>query len=823
MQEFYTNVSPYGDELLVRGFTGGKRFTDRLRYAPKLYHPYKGKTTHKSLDGTPLIARTCKTVKEARILIKRYEDHPNFLYGTDRWQYQYMADYWPGEIEYDKEKLRIYTIDIEVESEYGFPHVDDADEKMICITIKDQIKKQFLVWGMADYKVSKDNVSYVKCKDEKDLLIKFLKFWREYTPDVVTGWNSKYFDMPYLINRTKKVLGEHVIKRYSPWDLVDEDTAYHNGRQVTFFRLLGIAQLDYLQLYAKFTIKNQERYTLDHIAFVELGEQKDKNPYDTFKEWYQNDIQSFIDYNIIDVELVDKLEDRLQLIELALTMAYNAKANYEDVFSQVRMWDTIIFNELLKDNIVVPMRKVGRIEAKELVGAYVKEPKTGFHEWVVSFDLNSLYPHLIMQYNISPETIVEGQKDVTIDKLINKEIDTSDGHCLAANGTMYKSDKQGMLPRIIQKEYNARTIFKKKMLEAEQMYANTKDKKYEKLARKYYIVQHSKKISLNSAYGAIGNKYFRYYDHRQAEAITMSGQLNIKWIEKKLNEYFNKLYNTNDDYIIASDTDSVYINMAPLVKMTGATDKVKIVKALDKFCKEKVEPYIATVYKELADYMNVYQQKMEMAREVIADRGIWTAKKRYILNVHNSEGVQYPEPKLKIMGIEAVKTSTPLPCRDKLKECFKILMNGNEKEMKEFCVNFRREFELLPPEDIGFPRSVNNVEKYSDTTSIYKKGTPMHVKGALLYNHLLKTKKVSHKHQTIYEGDKGKFVHLRKNPWNANVITFIGSLPTEFDMHKLIDYEQQFTKSFMDPLRFILEAINWKVDASDSNTIEDFF
>jgi len=327
---------------------------------------------------------------------------------------------------------------------------------------------------------------------------------------------------------------------------------------------------------------------------------------------------------------------------------------------------------------------------------------------------------------------------------------------------------------------------------------------------------------LNSAYGAIGNKYFRYYDHRQAEAITMSGQLNIKWIEKKLNEYFNKLYKTDDDYIIASDTDSVYINMAPLVKMTGATDKNKIVKALDSFCRDKVEPYIAKVYKELADYMNVYEQKMEMAREVIADRGIWTAKKRYILNVHNSEGVQYPEPKLKIMGIEAVKTSTPLPCRDKLKESFKILMNGDEKEMKEFCVNFRREFELLPPEDIGFPRSVNNVEKYSDTTSIYKKGTPMHVKGALLYNHLLKTKKVSHKHQAIYEGDKGKFVHLRKNPWNANVITFIGSLPKEFDMHKLIDYEQQFTKSFMDPLRFILEAINWKVDASDSNTIEDF-
>jgi DNA polymerase elongation subunit (family B) len=388
---------------------------------------------------------------------------------------------------------------------------------------------------------------------------------------------------------------------------------------------------------------------------------------------------------------------------------------------------------------------------------------------------------------------------------------------------MYKRDVQGMLPRIIQKEYNDRTIYKKKMLEADQMYANTKDPKYEKLARKYYIIQHSKKISLNSAYGAIGNKYFRYYDHRQAEAITMSGQLNIKWIEKKLNEYFNKLYKTDDDYIIASDTDSVYINMAPLVKMTGATDKNKIVKALDTFCHERLEPYIAKVYKELGDYMNVKENKMVMKREAIADRGIWTAKKRYILNVHNSEGVQYPEPKLKIMGIEAVKTSTPLPVRDKLKESFKILMSGDEKQMKEFVINFRREFEHMTPEQIGFPRSINNVEKYSDTTSIYKKGTPMHVKGALLYNHLLKNKKVAHKYQRIYEGDKGKFVHLRKNMWNANVITFMADLPKEFDMHKLIDYDLQFNKSFMEPLRFILEAIKWRVDASETSNLEDFF
>jgi len=818
---FYTNVTPHGDTLHIRGFEDGKRFSDRMKWKPRLYFPYKGKCTHQSLDGKGLLPQTYNTIREARQAIKRYEEHKDFVFGTDRFQYQYISDYYPGTMEYDKDLLRIYTIDIEVESEYGFPNVTDCAEKMICITVKDQVKKQILVWGMADYKVKQDNAHYIKCKDEKDLLIQFLKFWKEFTPDILTGWNSKYFDIPYLVRRIEKILGESVMKRMSPWGQVMEDNTYYMGKTQTYYRLHGIAQLDYLQLYQKFTIKNQESYKLDHIGFVELGEKKDDNPFDTFKEWYQNDIQSFIDYNIQDVELVDRLEDRLQLIELAITMAYNAKVNYEDVFSQVRMWDTIIYNELLKTNTIVPVRDMNP-QSKELVGAYVKDPKPGFYDWVVSFDLNSLYPHLIMQYNISPETIIPDRKDVIIEELLDKKPKIGE-HCMAANGTMYKTDKMGMLPSIIKREYDDRVIYKKKMLEAEQKYIDTKDKQYEKLARKYYLIQHSKKISLNSAYGAIGNKYFRYYDHRQAEAITMSGQLNIKWIEKKVNEYFNRLYKTDGDYVIASDTDSIYVNMSPLVKLTGATDKDKIVKALDKFCADKLEPYMEQSYKELGDYMNVYENKMVMKREVIADKGIWTAKKRYILNVHNSEGVQYSEPKLKIMGIEAVKTSTPLPCREKLREAFKVIMGGDQKEMKEFIRNFRREFELMSPEEIAFPRSVNGVKKYGDTSSIYKKGTPMHVKGAIMYNHLLKTKKVSHKFQPIYEGDKGKYIHLRKNLWNVNVITFLSKLPKEFDLHGYVDYETQFNKSFMDPLRFILGAIKWNIDASDSNTIEDFF
>ena len=223
---FYTNVSPYGDELLVRYFDNGKRCEDRVPYVPRLFVPTKGKGRFKSLTGVGLDSVSYKSIKEARQTIKRYEEHPNFLHGTDRFQYQYMADYWPGNVEYDKDKLRIYTIDIEVESEHGFPNVADCAEKMICITVKDQVKKQILVWGMADYTVKQDNVHYVKCNDERDLLKQFLKFWSAYSPDVLTGWNSKYFDIPYLVKRIGKILGDSSMKRMSPWNIIQEDQTY---------------------------------------------------------------------------------------------------------------------------------------------------------------------------------------------------------------------------------------------------------------------------------------------------------------------------------------------------------------------------------------------------------------------------------------------------------------------------------------------------------------------------------------------------------------------------------------------------------------------
>jgi len=787
--DFYTNVVQYGNEILVRGIQAGQRFDDRLYYQPTLYHLYKDKTRYKSLDGKYLINKQFKSIKDAKEFIQRYEGHSGFAFGMERFNYQYISDYYPNAIEYDLKKIKIFTIDIEVACEKGFPDPADASEEILCITIKNHNNGKIMVWGTDDYIVKKEYVSFVRCNSEMHMLDEFLKFWQDNCPDIITGWNSKLFDMAYVCNRIINLMGERDVRKLSPWNVVRSDPIEMMGKTLARFSILGVAQLDYMDLYKKLTVKNHESFKLDHIAEVELGKKKDENPYETFKDWYTNDYQSFVDYNIVDVELVDELEQKLKLIELCITMAYNAKVNYEDIYSQVRTWDCLIYNHLKSKNIIVPLKQKSK-GSTDLVGAYVKDPQVGMHEWVVSFDLNSLYPHLIMQYNISPETIINSQSDLKIDKLLDKKYNLSklkdNNITIAANGTMYKTDKQGFLPEMLEKEYNDRVKYKKLMIQTQQEYQKTKNKKLLNDIAKYHIIQFSKKISLNSAYGAIGNQYFRYYDHREAEAITTSGQLAIRWIENKMNAYLNHLLKTKDkDYIIASDTDSIYINMSGLVKRLGDNlDKTKVVKALDKFCEEKVEPYIDTCYAELAEYMNAYQQKMFMKREVIADKGIWTAKKRYILNVHNSEGVQYAEPQLKIMGIEAVKSSTPAVCRSKIKQALNIIMSQSEKELRTFVNDFRQEFEHMPAEKIAFPRSVKGLKKYMDSNSIFRKSTPMHVKGSLIYNHILHEKKLLTRFQEIQEGDKIKYVLLRKpNTHQTNVISFLTKLPPQFDFH----------------------------------------
>ena len=829
--KFYTNVQLIGNQVLVREVDNGVRKEYRDEFFPTLFVKSNKKTKFKTLNGDPVEPIKPGTVRDCREFYKKYEGVDGFsVYGNDRYIYQYISEKYPqDEIKFDISQIKLVTLDIEVSSEQGFPDVESCQEEILAITIQDYTTKEIITWGVKPFDNKQKNVTYHYCPSEYQLLSSFIEYWMVDVPDVVTGWNIQFYDIPYICKRLNRVLGEKLMKRFSNWGLVSQGEVFKNGRKHTTFDIGGLTQLDYLDLYRKFTYKAQESYRLDYIAEVELGQKKlDHSEFDTFKDFYTKGWQKFIEYNIVDVELVDRLEDKMKLIELALTMAYDAKVNYADVFYQVRMWDNIIYNYLKKRDIVIPP-KIKASKNEKYAGAYVKEPIPGKYDWVVSFDLNSLYPHLIMQYNISPETLLdERHPTATVDRILNEELNFElyKDNAVCANGAMFRKDVRGFLPELMEKMYGDRVIFKKKMLAAKQQYEKTPTKALEKEIARCNNIQMAKKISLNSAYGAIGNQYFRYYKLANAEAITLSGQVSIRWIEGKMNGYLNKLLQTEEvDYVIASDTDSIYLDMGPLVtKFFGSKsgDKAKIVSILDKICEDKLEPFIEQSYQDLADYVSAYEQKMQMKRENIADRGIWTAKKRYILNVWNSEGVQYSEPKLKVMGIESVKSSTPAPCRKMLKDAFKLLMTGTEDDVIDFIEKSRKEFKTLPPEQVSFPRSASDVEKYKSHSSIYAKGTPIHIRGALLFNHYIKQNKLDNKYSLIQNGEKIKFCYLKKpNILHENVISFIQEFPKELDIDKYVDYDLQFEKSFLEPLKTILDSIGWNIEKQ--NTLESFF
>jgi len=828
---FYTNVQLIGNQFLVRGVENGKRFETRDEFFPTLFVKSKKESKYRTLGGEHVEPVNPGTVRDCREFYKKYDEVDGFaIYGNDRYIYQYISEKYPeDEIKFDISQIKLVTLDIEVASEEGFPDVESCSEEILAITIQDYTTKKIITWGVKPFNNKQPNVTYHHCPSEYELLNHFINYWMVDVPDVVTGWNIQLYDIPYICKRLNRVLGEKLMKRFSNWGLVTEGETYIQGRKHTTFDVGGLTQLDYLDLYKKFTYKAQESYRLDYIAEVELGQKKlDHSEFDTFKDFYTQGWQKFIEYNIVDVELVDRLEDKMKLIELALTMAYDAKVNYADVFYQVRMWDNIIYNYLKKRSIVIPPKNKSQKNEK-YAGAYVKEPTPGIYDWVVSFDLNSLYPHLIMQYNISPETLLdERHPSVTVDKILNEDLNFEmyKDYAVCANGAMFRKDVKGFLPELMEKMYGDRVIFKKKMLEAKQAYEKTPTKELEKEIARCNNIQMAKKISLNSAYGAIGNQYFRYYKLENAEAITLSGQVSIRWIERKMNEYLNKLLSTKEeDYVIASDTDSIYLNLGPLVDKFFAnksSDKATVVSILDKICQDKLEPFIESSYQELAEYVSAYEQKMQMKRENIADRGIWTAKKRYILNVWNSEGVQYTEPKLKMMGIEAVKSSTPAPCRKMIKDALKLMMSGTEDDVINFIEQSRDQFKKLPPEQISFPRSASDVQKYQSSSDIYIKGTPIHVRGALLFNHYIKQNKLTNKYSLIQNGEKIKFVYLKKpNSIHENIISFIQEFPKELNLDKYIDYDLQFEKSFLEPLKIILDAIGWNVEKTVN--LESFF
>jgi len=820
--KFYTSVVQLGNAICVRGINNGRRFEEKPNFKPKLFVPQRKKasTVYHNLFGEPLEVIEFADVADAREFVKSYGNVSNMkIHGNTNWQYQYITEMFPGTIEFDMSLMDIRSVDIETETEHGFPDIESANEVVQLISIQDYNTKDIVTYDIK------------KLGSETTMLTTFLNDWSHRTPDVITGWNIGLFDVPYLVHRIARVLGEEAVKRLSPWKNVRKREIKMNDKVLSAYEIAGVTQLDYLDLYKKFTYNAQESYKLDYICKVELGVGKLENPYDTFKEFYTKDWPLFVQYNRTDVERVSQLEDKMKLIELALTMAYDAKCNIGDVFSAVRTWDCVLYNHLWDQNVVVHPRDNSRPD-RSIEGAYVQDPVPGQYDWVVSFDATSLYPSIIMQYNMSPECLVMSDKDphvnTTVDGLLARDINTADlvdkDYCMSANGYYFRRDKRGLFPEIVAKLFKDRQDYKKLMIEAQKKYEDTKDPRYNNDIAKFNNFQMARKIQLNSLFGAWANYYFRYFDDRIAEGITVTGQYIIRTVGIALDQYLNKICGTKDfKYSFYSDTDSCYITLDPLVKKYYA-DKTneEIVAILDRICEDKIAPAINRACGLLAEYTNAYDNKIMFKREAIATRGLWVAKKRYALNVYNNEGVQYAEPKLKVMGLEIVRSSTPEAIRKLLKEAVSVAITKDEATLQDFIVQARAKYDQLSPEEISFPRGVNNLAKYSSRSDIYAKGAPMHVRGALLHNHYVKEKGLDQRYQMIQEGEKIRFLYLMTpNTIKENCIGFIGVLPPELGLTKFVDYNTMWNKSFIEPLNGIIEGLGW--NTSPQATLEDLF
>lgn len=874
----YTNIDVIGDNICERYIENGVEKQRRVPFSPTFYHHAPQDHGLKDIYGKSVKPKPFHSIKDARDWTKRMKDMGQEVLGMDDFALQYIHENYHGPLSFDVRNIRIAFLDIEVHSTDGFPYPEIARWEIDAITHYDSVDDQFYVFttrewwrekSVLDQKIL-DRVEYKMFNNERAMMIAYVAFWREKCPAIVTGWNSERFDIAYIVQRLKNLFGDSAPNKLSPWGKVNQRTVHGLGdKEYIIYEIVGVASIDFMDLFKKFTFKNHPSYRLDYIAMVVLGENKLEYEGSLGNLAIDNP-QLYVDYNIKDVDLVLRMDKSLLLFELVFSLSYYAHMNYGGVMSPLKTWDAIIYNSLMDQNIIIPENK--QKSKGNYEGAYVKDPFVGYHRWITSFDLTSLYPHLIMQYNISPETIRDRFTAPNMEMFVQKQVEFDNmGYSCCPNGMMYDKEQRGIIPIEIEKVFLQRKAAKKKEFAANSLSTRAKniinarggkftpteevfpgiegyfdytDEQLQEMndtqlsslictadakEKSYNVEQMVRKVLINSLYGALGNQWFRYYDLRNAEAITLSGQLSIRWIERKLNEYFNRVCGTTDyPYCIYIDTDSVYLRLDKFVTMmaerSGKTEEEigipRIVDMLDKFAVSKVEPYIGESYQELADYMNAFAQKMFMDREVIADTGFWTAKKRYALNVWDSEGKRKYDKegnlvsKLKIMGLETQRSSTPAFVQDALYESMRIILQEDEEALQAYYGKVEADYKNRDYREIASVSSANNIMKNATKDYHPLKGCLGHIKGVLAYNRMaLQHDSVD----VIQDGEKVAILHL-KTPNNLGSSTFAfpsgEKIPDEFgfNVDKMIDHRTMMDKHYTTPLNTICEAIDWNYE-----------
>ncbi len=829
--DFYTSVNIRGNTILYRGYKNGKREARRETFAPSFYlQDDSGK--YQSMTGAKLKELSFDEIKDARDFLEEYRSAENLkIYGNSDFVAQYFSKNFKDEVQYDFGQLKVMYLDIETECEGGFPDIATANEKILLITIKVNDE----VHSFTTNRFVSSNAFVHVCNTEEELLASFLSMLRKIDPDILTGWNIRFFDLPYIANRISRVISDEAASKLSPWNHIKRRDFMKNGKMYYCVEIPGYMVLDYQELYKKFSGTPQESYSLNFISEAELGEAKlDYSDYGSLREFYRQNYQKFAEYNIQDVKLVEKLEYKLKLIELAVSIAYEAKINFDGVFFSTKIWESICYNYLKSQGVVPSLKEVNEKE-DQYVGAYVKEVIPGFYRNIVSFDATSLYPSIIMQFNISPDSVVGHGGSWGIEAFLhgNPELDTflqsciRQNRCVAANCSVFRTDRKGFIPILIERTFNQRQEAKKEMIRLEKLKEKEGDQSGN-LSRQITalkIKQSVKKILANSLYGCLGNPGFVYSSPELATAVTMTGQLVIRTAENSINAYFEKVTNETKDVVIASDTDSLYIDMTNVVERVGL-EKKDLVNFLDNCSNKAVQPVLEKAMEILSARLGCKERRLQFKREAIASTGIFIAKKRYALCVHDQEGVRFAEPKIKVTGLEIVRSSTPKIVREKLKTAVNLILTSTNKELIDFVYSFKKEFMQQPVEKIAFPRGVSGFSVYQDVESIYKKSTPIATKAALLHNHYIKKLGLEEKYAMLKEGDKIKYIYLKvPNPYGKagrdTSIAFLSSPPKEFHLEKFVDFELQFDKTFMEPLVNITNSIGWRV--SKKTTLESLF
>ena len=748
---------------------------------------------------------------------------------------------------------RTMIFDIEVEVTEGFPDINKAENRITAIGFNDSRTDEYFCYvldttnklKLDDTKTSTNGNEIIKSfTDEYDLLNAFFMKYMKIKPTILTGWNVEFFDVPYLYNRACNVVGKNVANLLSP--IMNVQWSDFSKR----YKIAGVSILDYLQLYRRFTFSEKSSYRLDAIGEYEVGEKK--VAYEgTLNDLYENDLDKFIDYNLQDVKLVKKLDDKLDFIEIARGLAHLGHVPYEDVFMSSRYLEGAILVYLRKKNIVAPNKpkKPKKFSNEKFVGAYVQDPIKGKHNWVYDLDITSMYPSCIMSLNISPETkigklegwnpeeFIRGQNktySITNDekelgRFTEKELkDYLENRSIgvATNGVMYRTDKDGLLPALLRKWFDERVEYRKL---SKKFYEDGDKEKSEYFDRRQYL----QKVLLNSLYGVLGLPVFRFYDLDNAEAVTYTGQSLIKFTKKIANNFYNKELGDDKDHCIYIDTDSVFYSATPLVQKrfpsVNIGDEDKMSKAILNIADE-VQLYLNNSYDYFGKkFCNLDKHRFDIKQEVIAKSGLFVTKKRYGLKIINDNGKKVN--KLMVKGLDTVRSSFPIAMREMLSKLLEdILMDVPKEQLDKFILNFKNSMKLMDFDKIAIPTSVKNITKYKVKDGVvfksYKLGTPVHVKSALFYNDMLNHMNISKRYTQIYNGEKIKWIYLKNNPFGLETISYKGHEdPPEIIsfIKEFINPDKLYKQALHKKIMMFYEALGWDEPTDATKTIERFF